>query len=263
MDILIGGGQHLMRQIYLIKVAATDAFVRLGRLRMYQLVERNDDYVLVNKAPGLTVQSEDGQPGLLQLVAADLGLKKLFPVHRIDKMTSGLVIMAVTTEANRQLSEKFRLRQMEKFYLAVSDKKPRKKQGAVVGDMDKARRGAWKLLSRRDNPAITQFFSTSLMPGQRLFVVKPHTGKTHQIRVALKSVGAPITGDTLYHGAVGAEESEADRGYLHAYSLRFDWHGQIRSYQCLPAQGALFSGEEFTQALASYREPWTLNWPKL
>lgn len=225
---------------------------------MYQLIEHNADYVLVNKSPGITVQAEDGTPGLLQRVAEDLGLEKLYPVHRIDKMTSGLLIMAVTSEANRRLSELFRLREMEKFYLAVSDKKPRKKQGAVIGDMEKSRRGAWKLMPSRDNPAISQFMSVSLKPGFRLFVIKPHTGKTHQIRVALKSVGAAIVGDPLYH-----TRDDADRGYLHAFSLRFDWQGETRSYQCLPQQGELFLSEEFAEVLTPYRNPWALAWPSL
>jgi len=225
---------------------------------MYQLLEHNTDFVLINKSPGITVQAEDGAPGLLQRVAADLGLEKLYPVHRIDKMTSGLLIMAVTTEANRQLSEKFRLREMEKFYLAISDKKPRKKQGAVIGDMEKSRRGAWKLMPSSANPAISQFFSTSLKPGLRLFIIKPHTGKTHQIRVALKSVGSAIVGDPLYHSS-----DDADRGYLHAYSLRFNWQGEMRSYQCLPQQGALFLDESFTRALQAYQEPWGMAWPVL
>jgi len=226
---------------------------------MYQLIEHNADFVLINKAPGITVQAEGDTPGLLQRVAKDLGLEKLYPVHRLDKMTSGLLIMAVTTEANRLLSEKFRLREMEKFYLAISDKKPRKKQGAVVGDMEKARRGAWKLMSSRANPAISQFFSSSLKPGLRLFVIKPLTGKTHQIRVALKSVGAAIVGDPLYH----SNDADVDRGYLHAYSLRFDWQGEMRSYQCLPQQGELFLDETFNRALEVYQAPWTLAWPKV
>jgi len=225
---------------------------------MYQLIEHNADFVLVNKSPGITVQAEDGVPGLLQRVAADLGLEKLYPVHRIDKMTSGLLIMAVTTDANRQLSELFRLREMEKFYLAISDKKPRKKQGAVIGDMEKSRRGAWKLMPSRVNPAISQFLSVSLKPGFRLFVIKPHTGKTHQIRVALKSVAAAIVGDPLYHS-----RDDADRGYLHAYSLRFNWRGEQRSYQCLPQQGELFLAREFEAALQPYRAPWALDWPSL
>lgn len=231
--------------------------VTSGR-QLFQLIEHNDDYVVVNKAPGISVQADGEKPGLLQVAAKALGFEKLYPVHRLDKMTSGVVIMAVTPSANSQLSALFRNRAMEKYYLALSDAKPRKKQGAVIGDMSKARRGAWKLLSSRENPAVTQFFCTSLVPKVRLFVIKPHTGKTHQIRVALRSLGAPIIGDPLYHVA-----DQADRGYLHAYCLRFEWQGTLKSYQCLPASGELFSNTAFTEVMKNYREPWALPWPKL
>ena len=83
--------------------------------------------------------------------------------------------------------------------------------------MGKARNGSYRLLRTLDNPAITRFWSrldTSF--GERLFLLKPHTGKTHQLRVAMKSLGAPIFGDTRYGG------DEADRTYLHAWALEFN-----------------------------------------
>lgn len=58
--------------------------------------------------------------------------------------------------------------------------------------MERSRRASWKLINSKENPAVTQFFSTAAQGGNRLFLCKPHTGKTHQIRVALKSVGSGI-----------------------------------------------------------------------
>jgi len=86
-----------------------------------------------------------------------------------------------------------------------------------------ARNGSWKLLRSVENPAVTQFFSFGLTPGLRLYLLKPHTGKTHQLRVALKSLGVPLLGDTRY----GADKS--DRAYLHAWQLAFELDG--KSYQ--------------------------------
>ena len=160
----------------------------------YTVLDHNDDFIVVNKAPGITVQRDGERPGLLQLVAADLGFEHLYPVHRLDRETSGLVIMARNTDANRELSRLFAEREIQKFYIALSNQKPRKKQGAIVGDMEKARRGSWKLTKSLVNPAITQLFSCSMMPGVRLFLLRPKTGKTHQLRVAMKSIGAPILG---------------------------------------------------------------------
>jgi len=63
--------------------------------------------------------------------------------------------------------------------------------------MLKARRGAWKLARSKESPALTEFVSTSLGQGLRLFLLRPYTGKTHQLRVAMKSLGAPIIGDVM------------------------------------------------------------------
>ncbi len=86
--------------------------------------------------------------------------------------------------------------------------------------MKKSRRSTWILTNSTISPAITQFFSFSMGQGLRLFIVRPSTGKTHQIRVALKSLGSGIIGDPLY------SSTQADRGYLHAYSLGFSYQGE-------------------------------------
>ena len=153
---------------------------------MYDVVENNSDFIVIYKKPNTSFHSESGEPGLFETVRQTEKLDELFPVHRLDKVTSGLLVMAKTADVNRQLTEAFRERRAEKYYLAISTKKPTKKQGLIKGDMASARRGAWKLLVTQDNPATTQFFSKSIAAGRRLFIIKPHTGKTHQIRVALK-----------------------------------------------------------------------------
>ncbi len=162
-----------------------------------KIVFENTQFVLVNKPAGLNFHSES-EPGLVVLATGQLALKRLYPVHRLDKMTSGLVILAKTLEAAQHFSLLFKERRIEKFYLALSLRKPKKKQGWVKGDMGSARRGNYKLLNTSNNPTLTQFISTALRVHERLFLVKPHTGKTHQIRVALKSIAAPIAGDIRY-----------------------------------------------------------------
>lgn len=212
-----------------------------------------DDFWVVNKPPGMSVQESHHGPGVLAELKAQYG-GDFFPVHRLDAGTSGLLVVARTAAANSVLSQLFQARQIEKYYIAVSARKPDKKQGTVTGDMEKSRRGAWKLLHTRLQPATTQFFSKGV-GGLRLFLVKPHTGKTHQIRVALKSVGAAILGDELYAG------EQADRLYLHAYALRFPFQGELRSFTCLPpAVGAFACVAEAEHAhwLAS---PWDKPWP--
>ena len=228
---------------------------------MYDLVENNPEFVVIYKKPGASFHSESGEPGLFETVKQQENFSELFPVHRLDKVTSGLLVMAKTPDVNKQLADAFSQRLVQKYYLAISTKKPNKKQGVIKGDMTPSRRGAWKLLTTQDNPAITQIFSKSICAGRRLFIVKPHTGKTHQIRVALKSIGAPIMGDSLYGDAL--QNEACDRCYLHAYSLAFSLNGKQYRFTALPREGEFFRDDFFTAAMQEWSEPWLLPWPKL
>ena len=219
------------------------------------IVFENEDFVLVNKPAGLSFHSEDG-PGLVVILCDQLGIEQLYSVHRLDKMTSGLLILAKTSEAANALSRLFEERKIEKFYLALSVRKPKKKQGWIKGDMGPSRRGSYKLLGTNKNPAVTQFISTALRTHERFFLVKPHTGKTHQIRVALKSLGSPIAGDTRY--AASEEAKMEERGYLHAYALRFELNGEAFSFVCPPDAGERFLSTECQTQLSLWSEPWVL-----
>jgi len=94
-------------------------------------------------------------------------------------------------------------------------------------------------------------------PGLRLFLLKPTTGKTHQIRVALKSEGAPILGDKMY------SSSSADRTYLHAYSLTFKVNNKPYKYTCMPDCGEHFDLQCCARIQAMYEQPEILNWPNI
>lgn len=225
---------------------------------MYSLIENDESFLIVYKRPGSSFHREGDSPGLFETIKANEKLAELYPVHRLDKVTSGLLVMAKTAAANQELVTQFAERRIKKFYLAISDKKPKKKQGLVKGDMERTRRSAWKLLPTSINPAISQFFSSSLGDGKRLFLIKPHTGKTHQIRVALKSVGAPILGDELY----GDASAMVDRTYLHAYALAFSLAGKDYRFQVLPQEGEYFLTSEFLAAVTAFSQPQTLPWPR-
>ena len=225
----------------------------------FTLIAQQEDFVVVNKNNDINFHDEDdsGQ-GLFNQVKKQLNLTELYPVHRLDKMTSGLVIMAKNLPTARQFQLLFADHQIEKYYLALSDKKPNKKQGLIRGDMGKSRRGTYKLLRSQNNPAITQFLSYSVGNGLRLFVIKPHSGKTHQIRVALSSIGAPILGDPSYY-----TQSNSDRGYLHAYAVRFTLNNQQYSFVCPPNSGKLFHQSRVMGNINDLSSPWQLNWPRL
>ena len=176
-------------------------------------------------------------------------------MHRLDKLTSGLLIFAKSASVAAQFGVLFSERLIEKYYLAVSDKKPKKKQGLIKGDMSKGRNGSYLLLKTHQNPAVTQFFSFSLGQGQRIFVLKPHTGKTHQLRVAMKSIGAPINGDPRYY-----PNNKEAIGQLHAWCLRFNLAGQDYHYQTSPNWN--LNGAPVQDWCTNNSQPWLLNWPK-
>lgn len=216
------------------------------------LIHNHPSFVVVSKRGGENFHSEE-EVGFVVRMSQLLGIP-LYSVHRLDKMTSGLIILAKTPEAAAEFTRLFENREIEKYYLAISLRKPKKKQGWVKGDMAKARRGDYKLLTTMENPAITQFVSASLRPHERAFLVKPHTGKTHQIRVALKSLGSPIAGDERY--AAAEEARKEDRGYLHAYALRFTFGDEELSFILPPDEGERFTSAEMKERLSEWSEPW-------
>jgi tRNA pseudouridine32 synthase/23S rRNA pseudouridine746 synthase len=207
------------------------------------IVHNHTDWLIVNKPTGISMQLEQGdvsahslqQRALTEIQKKDPSISRLWPVHRLDKATSGLVIFAKSAATAATFGQLFSQHQVEKHYLAIALGKPKKKQGWVKGDMEKGRNGSWLLTREQKNPAATYFTSIALETDQaiakRLYLIQPKTGKTHQIRVALKSLGCAILGDQRYKGAA------ADRCYLHAFALSFSWQNQIMKFQCEPEQG--------------------------
>lgn len=217
---------------------------------------READYWVVNKPAGMSFHAESQELGFMQWMHEHYPDQTFYPVHRLDKITSGLILLAKNKQAAQMFGQMFERHLMTKFYLAISTKKPKKKQGSIKGGMQQGRRGSWMLNQTNENFAHTQFFSTPLKPGVRLFLLKPRTGKTHQLRVALKSIGAPILGDVRYGGEV------SDRGYLHAFYLSFDWLGETKVYQAAPGSGKEFECVESAMLEAGFTSPSELVWPK-
>jgi tRNA pseudouridine32 synthase/23S rRNA pseudouridine746 synthase len=230
---------------------------------MYKTITEHHDFIIVDKAAGVNFHDEgDIGSGLFSLVKKQIQKQnknaELYPVHRLDKMTSGLVIFAKNLACAQTFGQLFEDHDIEKYYLAIGDKKPSKKQGLIKGDMSKSRRGMFKLLRTMKNPAITQFFSYNISNKQRLYLLKPHSGKTHQLRVALASIGAPIVGDPLYYST-----SLADRGYLHAYALKFTYLGEPFEFTSLPTDGEFYLDPQVNEQFLAIKKPWQLNWPRL
>ncbi|WP_295894315.1 TIGR01621 family pseudouridine synthase [uncultured Vibrio sp.] len=229
---------------------------------MFDILYTHPDFLVINKHPNVSVHKDDGDTMLLQEVGDVSGEEQLYLVHRLDKMTSGILLLARNKESASSLSLAFANREVAKFYLAISSKKPKKKQGLIIGDMERSRRSSWKLLKSSNNPAVTQFMSLAAQPGERLFLCKPHTGKTHQIRVALSSIGSSIVGDPIYNTS-----SRADRGYLHAFAVGFTHKGSEFEFTCDPREhaglGEKWHDPQVSDGIQAWSEPALLAWPKL
>jgi tRNA pseudouridine32 synthase/23S rRNA pseudouridine746 synthase len=219
------------------------------------VVFQTEDFVVMYKPAGMNFHCEDGEKGFVALAKEQLNTQ-LFSVHRLDKVTSGILILATSSDAANTFATMFANKELEKFYLAIATRKPKKKQGWIKADMAPARRGSFKLLHTKNNPAITQFLSVALRVHERLFLLKLHTGKTHQARVALKSIGAPIAGDIRYANTQDAQQE--DRTYLHAYALRFSYKNTPYFFVVAPLEGERFHTKHFYEACETYQKPWEL-----
>lgn len=220
-----------------------------------RIIAAHERFIVVDKPAGLSFHGENDTAGVPQRVRDLLGGAPALAVHRLDRVTSGLLLLARDRAAASTLGAAFAERQIEKRYLAVSDRRPRQKQGWIRGGMVKSRNGCWKLSRDDGDPAVTWFASQSLPaePGVaalRLFLLRPYTGRTHQLRVALKSIGSPILGDTAYGG------TSAPRACLHAWRLAFDLDGQHWQFEAPPPPDlTLCAGLDeagMTAALASW-----------
>ena len=221
------------------------------------IVYQIDDFIIIYKPCGLSVHKDQSEIGLTTLLARQLNVPQVWLVHRLDKVTSGLLIFALNAESAAEFFRLFSEHHIQKTYLALSNQKPKKKQGLIVGDMQKSRNGAWKLCQSKENPAITRFESVSCEPNLRLFILKPQTGKTHQLRVAMKSLGSPILGDSLYD----KNTENIDRTYLHAARLQFEFKGQSFDVFSPPKegewwyrQGVMSQIQKFSSVLADSTE---------
>ncbi len=213
---------------------------------MYRMIHQNDLFIVIDKLPGINFHKEGEDDSLFEALRRDLAIDALYPVHRLDKMTSGVLVIALSSTIAAELTTQFEKRLVQKTYIALSDKKPKKKQGTIAGDMERSRRKSWKLMRTHNNPAVTLFKSVSCEPKKRLYIVTPKTGKTHQIRVALKSIGAAILGDPIY----SPDAEQYDRGYLHAYAITFTLQNKTYSFNTEPSEGVEWEGYDFQKLIS-------------
>ncbi len=191
---------------------------------------RDDHLVVVDKPPGLTVHPGTGA-GPVTLVN---GLIDRFPelaameeqrwglVHRLDKDTSGLLLVARDPDTHRHLQDQLRRREVSRVYLALVRGVPEAARGTVDAPMGRDDRHPTRMAVRPDGrPARTHYRRLAAWPDVALLEVTLETGRTHQIRVHMASIGHPVVGDRMYAGRGGPGAVVAPRQWLHATRLGF------------------------------------------
>lgn len=187
------------------------------------------DLLVVDKPWGLTVHPSPGHPsqtlvnGLLALrpnFSGIGGVERPGIVHRLDKDTSGLMLVAKNDAAHHSLAMQLQKRIIHKHYLALVWGKPNPPNGVVDAAIGRDRRNRKRMAVIPEGRAsVTHYETVEVFPGVSLVEVRPVTGRTHQIRVHLTSIGHPLVGDTLYSNK---KTDLVERQFLHAEKLAFE-----------------------------------------
>ena len=185
----------------------------------YEILFEDDTILVVNKESGISAipgRGDAKDESLLSALESHFS-RKLFVVHRIDRDTSGLIVFAKTAAAHRHLNIQFEKRLVKKTYHALVQGVPSEDQtiDAPIHEFGSGRMG----VDQRGKNAVTEFSVLDRYASAALLQVKPVTGRRHQIRVHLYSIGHPIFGDKTYGSPrpVGGVE----RLMLHAYTIEF------------------------------------------
>ncbi|MEJ5240424.1 MAG: RluA family pseudouridine synthase [Anaerolineales bacterium] len=208
-----------------------------------QILYQDEDLIALNKPPGLSTLVEGWAPERLTAIAwAQAHFGKVYPVHRLDKVTSGLLLFARTAQAHRSLSLQFESHQVVKRYRAILVGEPQweEMQASHPLRADVGRRHR-TVVSQKGKPAETLFRVLTRTAGYAWVEALPKTGRTHQVRAHAAALGYPLLGDELY-GAPST--SLIARPAFHAWSLTFT-HPRLGSAQTLQAPLA----EDILQAL--------------
>jgi 23S rRNA pseudouridine1911/1915/1917 synthase len=213
-----------------VRIPPTVSVGLVGENIPLDIIFENDDLLVVNKPAGMVVHPAAGhETGTL--VHAVLGYdpdlegiggeERPGVVHRLDKETSGLIVMAKNERAHRWLQDQFRLRQVEKTYLALVDGKPPTPSGRVeapIGRNPNHRKKMAVQPANKGREAVSEYKTLELYKNHTLLEFHPHTGRTHQIRLHCAFLGCPIVGDMVY----GRKNPtvKINRHFLHAARLK-------------------------------------------
>jgi 23S rRNA pseudouridine1911/1915/1917 synthase len=191
------------------------------------VIYEDDDLLVVNKPAGLTVHPAPGHAGHTLANAILAYLPRLSDiddsqrpgmVHRLDKDTSGLMLVAKNRVAQANLSEQFKARSIVKAYLVLVKGKLTPENGIIEAAIGRDPRHRQRMaVVSRGREARTEYHVVRYLDDYTLIEVRPQTGRTHQIRVHLAAIGYPVVGDATY----GVKSPHVSRQFLHASKLGF------------------------------------------
>jgi 23S rRNA pseudouridine1911/1915/1917 synthase len=185
----------------------------------------DDDLLVVDKPAGVVVHPARGHASgtlsqALAGVAAGGDEGRAGIVHRLDRDTSGLLVVARSAEAHRRLKRALQAREITRGYVALVEGRPPARAGTIEAPIGRDRRVRTRMSTDTDAPrdAVTHFEVAEALPRTTLLNVRLETGRTHQIRVHLQAIGHPVAGDPEYgtRGRLGL-----GRQFLHAARLAF------------------------------------------
>ena len=195
-----------------------------------QIIDNNDNFVVLNKSSGISVQGgTKSKKNLVDIFAKSKIFEgsKPYSVHRLDKDTSGVFIMAKNRESAQLLTSLFRLRKVHKTYLAICQGEINKKSG--VWDDDLIRYDGDKKIIEK---AKTIFKVIDKNSEASLLELKPITGRKHQLRKQLFNIGHSIYGDKKYRSSLVTKGINKDL-MLHSYQIRFMINDKKYTYKAL------------------------------
>lgn len=202
------------------------------------IIFEDENIIVIDKPAHLLVLSDrynQSLPNLNRMLKEELG--EVFVVHRIDKETSGVIVFAKNAETHAALNSEFENREVEKTYRAIVVGTPKEDVGIIDAPISESQKrpGVTKIDHKHGKPSRTNYSVIEKFDGYAYIKVNPSTGRTHQIRVHLASVGLPIMCDRIYgdgkpfflsqvkprYFSEGDEKPLLSRTALHAESISF------------------------------------------
>ena len=166
-----------------------------------EVIYFDDRIIVVNKAPGVaTVADRHGMQDNYLLKWLHQKFDEVYPVHRLDTNTSGLICFARTGEEQRRLSQIFEERKVIKKYKAIVLGIPKPEHGIIEAPILRQENKNQVIISPKGKPAITYYTVERALKNYALLDLRLETGRTHQIRVHLQHIGHPLLVDPMYGG---------------------------------------------------------------